>query len=114
APRRRRGAPVALRGGLLTAMRKLSILLSLLAVAAAAAPPPPVSPSPGGRVGDGRGGQGVRGPGWTMFRGDPQQTGRAAGDLPADLAPLWTFRIEKGISSTAAIADGAVYVGGLD
>src|SRR6185436_6288170 len=107
-------AAVALRGGVLRtmmAMRKLSILLSLLA-ATAVAQAPAVPPSPGGVGGDGREGQGVRG--WTMFRGDPQQTGRAAGELPADLKPLWTFKAAEGISSTAAIADGSVFVGSLD
>lgn len=55
--------------------------------------------------------------GWTLFRGDPQLTGRAQGELPAKPAPLWTFRAGKGFSSTAAIsggADGTVYAASLD
>ena len=34
--------------------------------------------------------------------------------LPQDLAPLWVFDVPEGIESSAAIADGVVYVGGLD
>ncbi|HSG40045.1 MAG TPA: hypothetical protein VLE27_10440, partial [Thermoanaerobaculia bacterium] len=45
---------------------------------------------------------------WPLFRADALQTGRAAGDLPADPKPLWTFKTQQGIVSTAAIVDGAV------
>ena len=51
---------------------------------------------------------------WTMFRADARLSGRAQGELPADPKPLWTFRAQKGISSTAAIANGMAYVGALD
>ena len=51
---------------------------------------------------------------WTMCRGDPALTGVAAASLPADLKPLWTFEADEGIESTAAIADGRVFLGTLD
>ena len=49
-----------------------------------------------------------------MFRADSALTGRAAGTLPANPKPLWKFKTQKGITSTAAIVDGAVYVGSQD
>jgi outer membrane protein assembly factor BamB len=49
-----------------------------------------------------------------MFRGDSALSGRAAGSLAADLKPLWTFKAQEGITSTAAVVNGAVYVGSLD
>jgi len=51
---------------------------------------------------------------WTMFRGDPQLAGTAAGDLPPQLEPLWTFQAGTEIESSAAIVGGIVYVGSLD
>lgn len=52
---------------------------------------------------------------WPFFRGDPQATGVARSRLPDKLEPLWTFSVEKGgFQSTAAIAEGTVYVGCLD
>ena len=51
---------------------------------------------------------------WLSFRGNPQLTGVATGELPENLELLWTFETEDGIESTAAIAAGTVYVGTLD
>ena len=51
---------------------------------------------------------------WLSFRGNPQLTGVATGELPENLKLLWTFETEDGIESTAAIATGTVYVGSLD
>jgi outer membrane protein assembly factor BamB len=51
---------------------------------------------------------------WPVFRGDAQQTGVAAGTLPAKLAELWTFKTEDAIESAVAVADGVVYVGSMD
>lgn len=51
---------------------------------------------------------------WLSFRGNPQLTGVATGELPENLELLWTFETEDGIESTAAIATGTVYVGSLD
>lgn len=52
---------------------------------------------------------------WPVFRGDPQATGVARGELPERLEPLWTFSTEKGgFESTAAIVDGVVYIGSTD
>lgn len=51
---------------------------------------------------------------WLSFRGNPQLTGVATGELPEDLELLWIFETEDAIESTAAIAAGTVYVGSLD
>ena len=53
------------------------------------------------------------GPGedWPQFRGNPQLTGVAPTALPATLKVLWTYEAGDAIESSAAIADGAVYVG---
>ena len=48
---------------------------------------------------------------WPMFRGNPQQTGVAGGTLPEKLHLRWKYEAGEGTSSTAAIADGLVYVG---
>src|SRR3990172_10748041 len=48
---------------------------------------------------------------WSMFRGNPQLTGVATDELPADLQPLWTYPIEGGTESTAAIWSGIVFIG---
>src|SRR3954471_10346878 len=50
-------------------------------------------------------------PGWTQFRGDARLSGIAA-HAPADRLTLrWTFEAPDAIESSAAIADGTVYVG---
>src|SRR5262245_59882711 len=51
---------------------------------------------------------------WPSFRGDPQLTGVAASDLSTSPGLLWTYQAGGGIESTAAIAEGRVYVGSLD
>ena len=51
---------------------------------------------------------------WLSFRGNPQLTGVATGELPENLELLWTFGTGDGIESTAAIAEGTIYVGALD
>ncbi len=51
---------------------------------------------------------------WLSFRGNPQLTGVATGELPGNLELLWAFETEDAIESTAAIAAGTVYVGSLD
>jgi len=49
---------------------------------------------------------------WLLFRGDAQATGVAHVSLPEKLARLWKFSDERGgFESTAAIADGTVYIG---
>lgn len=48
---------------------------------------------------------------WPMFRGDGQLTGVAKAELPDKPALRWRFRAPEEIESTAAIADGVVYVG---
>ena len=52
--------------------------------------------------------------GWKMFRGDPQLTGVARGELARDLAPRWTFVAGDGFESTAAIHGRTVFVASLD
>ena len=70
-------------------MIALHILLAALTTAAPATPPN----------------------GWTRFRGDAAQTGVARGALPKALALLWTYEGASAIYSTAAIANGRVFVG---
>lgn len=50
---------------------------------------------------------------WTVFRGNPHQTGVASSELPDKLEILWKFPA-KAFEGTAAIADGVVYVGSED
>ena len=46
-----------------------------------------------------------------MYRGTASLTGVSKSKFATSLKPLWTFKAEEGIHSTAAIADGKVYVG---
>jgi outer membrane protein assembly factor BamB len=48
---------------------------------------------------------------WTQFRGNPSLTGVAAGLPPASLKVLWSIEAGEAIESSAAIADGRVFVG---
>ena len=49
-----------------------------------------------------------------MFRGDPAQTGVAAGSLSPELTLLWSYEAGGAITSSPVIADGRVYVGSDD
>ncbi len=49
--------------------------------------------------------------GWPQFRGNPRLTGVATSTLPATLKLLWTYEAGDAIESSAAISEGAVYVG---
>ncbi len=50
--------------------------------------------------------------GWPQFRGGPELTGVATGmGLPQRLRVLWTFEAGEAVESSAAIAEGAVFVG---
>ncbi len=49
---------------------------------------------------------------WPQFRGSPRLTGVSAGAPPDTLKVLWTYEAGDVIESSAAIADGIVYVGG--
>lgn len=51
---------------------------------------------------------------WASFRGRPAQTGRAETSLPAEMEPVWTFEAGGDIESTAAIADGRVFVASME
>lgn len=48
---------------------------------------------------------------WPMFRGNPRLTGVATSPLPADLQIRWKFNARDSVQSTAAIVNGAAYVG---
>ena len=48
---------------------------------------------------------------WGQFRGGPSLTGVSAATVPDELELLWTFEAGESIDSSAAIADGTVYVG---
>src|ERR1051325_7708580 len=50
---------------------------------------------------------------WHQFRGSPRLTG-IAGEVPAAPALKWTYEAGETIESSAAIADGVVYVGAGD
>ena len=51
---------------------------------------------------------------WRVFRGNAALTGTANIELPAAPEPRWVFSAEDSIESSAAIADGRVFVGSLD
>lgn len=48
---------------------------------------------------------------WPQFRANAQLTGVASTALPPALKVMWTFDAKGAIESSAAIADGTVYVG---
>ena len=48
---------------------------------------------------------------WNQFRGNPALTGISDSVLPDSLKLLWTLEVGESIESSAAIADGVVYVG---
>ena len=51
---------------------------------------------------------------WTLFRGNPLQSGVAVGALPDKLVELWKFATKDKIEGAPAIKNGVVYVGSLD
>src|SRR5829696_2637371 len=51
---------------------------------------------------------------WRQFRGSQRLTGVSASMPPAALKVLWTFNAGEVVDSSAAIADGVVYIGGGD
>ncbi len=48
---------------------------------------------------------------WPQFRGNPSLTGVSEATLAEELTLLWTYEADEAIDSSAAIADGTVYVG---
>jgi outer membrane protein assembly factor BamB len=48
---------------------------------------------------------------WTQFRGSPALVGTTAAAMPDKLRVLWTYDAGESVESSAAIADGVVYVG---
>ena len=79
-----------------TPIRKLLVLLLVIGPAV-----PSVGQAPAGAGPDE----------WRQFRGNPALTGVAASSPPAALKVLWTYDVGETIESSAAIADGVVYVG---
>ena len=51
---------------------------------------------------------------WLMFRGSPALTGISDAQLPNPLTLQWSFQAKDSIESSAAIADGVVYIGSMD
>ena len=51
---------------------------------------------------------------WPMFRGNPALTGVAPGSLGTNLALLWTYKADKPVRSSPAVAQGRVFVGSDD
>ena len=51
---------------------------------------------------------------WPQFRGIAALLGTTEATLPATLKLLWTYEAGDAIESSAAIADGVVYVGSAD
>jgi outer membrane protein assembly factor BamB len=48
---------------------------------------------------------------WPQFRGNSQNTAISLSAVPKDLKLLWTFEDGESIESSAAIANGMVFVG---
>ena len=48
---------------------------------------------------------------WPQFRGNPLLTGVSKSDVPKNVRLLWTYEAGESIESSAAIADGTVFVG---
>lgn len=48
---------------------------------------------------------------WSQFRGGHQLMGVSVSNVPRDLKVLWTYEAGESIESSAAIVNGAVYVG---
>jgi outer membrane protein assembly factor BamB len=48
---------------------------------------------------------------WPQFRGNPLLTGVSKTDVPKNIRLLWTYEAGEAIESSAAIADGTVFVG---
>jgi outer membrane protein assembly factor BamB len=48
---------------------------------------------------------------WPQFRGNPLMTGVSKTDVPKNIRLLWTYEAGEAIESSAAIADGTVFVG---
>jgi glucose dehydrogenase len=51
---------------------------------------------------------------WTVFRGNPLQTGVASSAVADELQEVWKFETKDSIESAPAVADGVVYVASMD
>ncbi|MFO0846636.1 MAG: PQQ-binding-like beta-propeller repeat protein [Gemmataceae bacterium] len=52
--------------------------------------------------------------GWPLFRGNTEQNGVAASQLPDRLDVLWTFKAEDSIENAVAVAGDLVFVASMD
>src|ERR1051326_759227 len=66
------------------------------------------------RVGVARAAQAQQLSAWPQFRGNSHMTGLAASDVPQTLTLKWTYQAGESIESSAAVAEGVVYVGAGD
>ncbi len=48
---------------------------------------------------------------WSQFRGGHQLIGVSVSNVPKELRVVWTYEAGESIESSAAIVNGAVYVG---
>src|SRR5436853_7137848 len=51
---------------------------------------------------------------WPMFRGAPNLTGVAQGNLPEKPVSIWTFKTGGAVKSSAAIVQNHVFIGSTD
>jgi eukaryotic-like serine/threonine-protein kinase len=51
---------------------------------------------------------------WPMFRGSSNLTGTSSAELPKSLKLRWSYPAKDSIESSAAIAEGIVYMGSMD
>jgi outer membrane protein assembly factor BamB len=51
---------------------------------------------------------------WTLFRGNPEQTGVSTTQLPDKLQTPWTFKTGEAFENAVAVSDGVVYAGSMD
>jgi outer membrane protein assembly factor BamB len=52
--------------------------------------------------------------GWPLFRGNPEQNGVAASQLPDKLEVLWSFKAEDSFENAVAVAGDLVYAASMD
>ena len=54
------------------------------------------------------------GPGWPVFRGNPQGTGVSPVKLPDELNERWVFKCKDSVEGAPAVVEGVVYVASTD
>ena len=71
----------------------------------------PLAPAPAAAQPAGHASAAAPADAWPQFRGTPALSGVSEAELPAELTLKWTYQADDIIDSSAAIADGTVYVG---